>query len=84
MRNIGFIIDLNDPNLNEILEVCVQREDTMRRSLDGTQGFVKLPLGVTEIPGVLKSYKAYYPKDEAELEDILTSDKWSDNTIKEI
>lgn len=56
MDNIYFILNLPDAALEQILSNCVERIDTLRRSLNDKKCVVKLPKGQTNIPEVLNGF----------------------------
>ena len=55
----GYFINTNDAKLNEILEFCVQKLETARRSLDGTVVFIKLMETIVGVPSCLDGYVEY-------------------------
>lgn len=75
MDRIYFIVNVNDSNIDEIFDCCVEDIATSRKSLDETLYFVKMPYGVTEIPACLSSYQQY---DEAGIRVVLDGEDWTD------
>ena len=58
IQNIYYIIDMTDPDLNDILTFCVGNINTLRKSVNENQCVVKLPIGDPE-PTVLNGYTTY-------------------------
>ena len=71
MKATYHIIDTSRQDLGDILEVCVQTVDSMRRSLDGTQGVVWYH-GAT--PQILENEVAY---DHTEVSAELQKPEWT-------
>lgn len=71
IKNIYYIINHNDDCLDEILDVCIQKKDTLKISNDGKKAIVKLPDGVDNNYKCLSKYE---PLSHSEILSILGSD----------
>lgn len=73
-HNRYFIIDSNDPNMDEIINVSVGELDTQRLSLDGTLMVIKLHDGDHDDYSFLSQYTEY---SHEEILPIMASSEWT-------
>lgn len=71
--NKYFILLLNDTNITEILTFTVDKIETLRKSVDGTKGVVKLPVN-SEVPGILQDNTPY---SHSEILEIMSTPEWT-------
>jgi hypothetical protein len=75
MHNRYYIVDANDPNMDEIINVSVGELDTQRLSLDGTLMVIKLYNGDHNDYSFLSQYTEY---SHEEILPIMASSEWTD------
>ena len=75
MHNRYYIVDANDPNMDEIINVSVGELNTQRLSLDGTLMVIKLHDGDHNDYSFLSQYNEY---SHAEILPIMASSEWTD------
>lgn len=71
-----FIVNVTNPNMAQIFDICIGVESTKRFSLDGNKVMVKLPEGDTQDYGILQN-AIEYTHEEITIE--LAKPKWTLN-----
>lgn len=79
IKNKYFILSLPEPALNEILLHCIGKSEVQRKSVDGKNTVVKLPVGVI-IPAILQNKQAY---NHSEILIEMAKLEWTSQTLQE-